>query len=189
MQETRKAVRLRAGGIAPSVSRSEEATSATASSAWRISSSTSIAGEYLRSLVTRPSGVFTEVYEGVDINTFYDAIEGDDLHAVVTTGVEELVGGPDQAGHPRVLESRPNPFRQSTSIRYSLDRGGPTVHAIHDISGRLVRTLRDGLEPPGPGAVNWDGRDGEGVAVSPGVYLNRPTVGGRAVSRKITRLN
>ncbi len=36
---------------------------------------------------------------------------------------------------------RPNPFRQSATMRFSLSAGGPVELRIHDVAGRVVRTL------------------------------------------------
>jgi hypothetical protein len=98
-------------------------------------------------------------------------------------------------GGPRVWAS-PNPFSRATTIslggfagasegagvdggagevagggRAGLSRElswGPTVVEIFSPAGRLVRRFSlGGL----PGALEWDGRDGRGALVAPGIYL------------------
>jgi len=52
------------------------------------------------------------------------------------------------------------------------DPVGITV-IIHDLSGREVLRLYDGLDRSGPNRVVWDGRDGSNQIVPPGLYLIR----------------
>ena len=50
---------------------------------------------------------------------------------------------------------------------------GAVTLTIHDLSGRMVRTLvRDGRGADASGAA-WDLRDDDGRAVPPGLYLAR----------------
>ena len=48
---------------------------------------------------------------------------------------------------------------------------------VYDVSGRLVRTLVNGTQNPGPYPVLWDGRDDSGRGVSSGSYYARLSVG------------
>jgi len=76
---------------------------------------------------------------------------------------------------PRALEfSVPNPLRVPASLQFSLPQDGARVTLrIHDVFGRLVRTLLDGDLPAGAGTVQWDGRSENGTRVAPGLYLCR----------------
>lgn len=47
--------------------------------------------------------------------------------------------------------------------------------AVFDVRGRLVATLRDGIQAGGEHSVPWDGRDSGGEAVGSGVYFYRLT--------------
>ena len=49
----------------------------------------------------------------------------------------------------------------------------PAVLQIHDVRGRLVRTLHTGVLSAGPQAFVWDGNNTDGGAVGSGVYLGR----------------
>jgi subtilisin family serine protease len=82
---------------------------------------------------------------------------------------------------PRSLSALPNPFRTTTRI----DLAGPGDLRIADISGRLV--LRAALGP-GARSFQWDGRDGHGRRVPPGVYLLRFEGAGAGSSGRIVRL-
>ncbi len=42
---------------------------------------------------------------------------------------------------------------------------------VHDITGRIVRTIRSGLNSPGINRVVWNGTDDNGNAVSNGQYI------------------
>ena len=60
--------------------------------------------------------------------------------------------------------------------------------AIYDAGGREVRTLLDGMVPPGVLDVTWDGRDATGHAVASGVYLARMQAGERRMTRRVVRM-
>lgn len=89
-----------------------------------------------------------------------------------------------------LTQSRPNPFRTETVIRYALDRPVASARiAVYDIQGRVVRILLDGAAAAGSHAVAWDGRDAHGNAVSSGMYLYRFEADGRTITRKMVLLD
>ncbi len=69
------------------------------------------------------------------------------------------------------MDVRPNPFFQSAAIRYVAP--GASKLWIHDANGRLVRTIHEGNSASGAHTILWDGRDGAGRRVAPGVYYCR----------------
>jgi hypothetical protein len=79
----------------------------------------------------------------------------------------------------------PNPMRDAVSIRFVTADPGPVRIAIHDVSGRHIRTLEDEPREPGAGLLRWDGRDDRGTRVAPGVYLVQMRSRGQALSRRI----
>jgi flagellar hook assembly protein FlgD len=79
----------------------------------------------------------------------------------------------------------PNPFRQSTTIRYALPKAMPVQLTVYDVTGRTVRTLLNGVQLAGEGAVTWDGRNESGTQVGDGVYLYRLEAGGTDLTRKM----
>jgi hypothetical protein len=82
-------------------------------------------------------------------------------------------GPPPGSGAIRLLENRPNPFRQSTTIRLSLARRERVDLTIYDVAGREVRTLVKRALPAGEHQYAWDGRDARGEPASAGIYLYR----------------
>jgi hypothetical protein len=83
----------------------------------------------------------------------------------------------------------PNPFRAATTVRFATPSGGPVTVRVHDVTGRLVRTLLARSVEPGEQRVTWDGRDDAGRRVSPGVYFVRLHAGGvdRSVKTSLLR--
>jgi subtilisin family serine protease len=71
--------------------------------------------------------------------------------------------------------NHPNPFNPSTMISYDLPKSSRVRLAIYDVSGREIRELVDGTEPPGRRMVEWDGRNASGETVASGVYFYRLT--------------
>lgn len=67
-----------------------------------------------------------------------------------------------------------NPFATTTTLRLTLDAPQPVEVSLHDALGRRVRTLHDGIAPPGllSVAVRADG-------LAPGVYVARAHVAGQ----------
>ncbi|MEZ5064480.1 MAG: FlgD immunoglobulin-like domain containing protein [bacterium] len=85
--------------------------------------------------------------------------------------------------------AEPNPFRASTSIRFSIPAGARDHSlAVYDVAGRLVRSLSSGPADAGSHAVSWDGRDGAGHQVAAGVYLTRLVVDGETSTGKLVHL-
>lgn len=82
----------------------------------------------------------------------------------------------------------PNPFREGTSVRYSLHRAGPIELSIHDVSGRLVRTLVSGSAGAGEHVAPWNGRDSHGRPAAAGIYQVRLRADGHVQGRRLVRL-
>ncbi len=83
------------------------------------------------------------------------------------------------------LESHPNPFNPSTTLRFQLDRATAGELAVFDAAGRRVRVLESGTFPAGPQEYVWDGRDQTGRQANSGLYLARLSVGNRDVTTKV----
>ena len=85
--------------------------------------------------------------------------------------------------------SRPSPFRESTTLEYTLATAGPVQLAIYGIDGRRIRTLVGGTSEPGMFRVGWDGRDESGHPAAAGMYYARLTTAEGKFTRTLVRLN
>ncbi len=79
----------------------------------------------------------------------------------------------------------PNPFRERTTLRFSVRDRSRTRLRLYDVSGRLVRRLVDGERESGYHDVVWNGRDDAGLRVTGGVYFARLEIGGFRATRKV----
>jgi hypothetical protein len=69
-------------------------------------------------------------------------------------------------------QNYPNPFSQSTTIRFNLPKSCSATLTIHDIGGRTVETVISGQHPAGATAVEWNTRQ-----LPDGVYFCRLQAG------------
>ena len=83
--------------------------------------------------------------------------------------------------------NRPNPFNPRTQLRFDLATSGPVILRIHDLRGRVVRTLVNGASlPAGTRVLFWDGLDDAGRAAASGVYWIRlDSAHGRETQRAV----
>ncbi len=102
---------------------------------------------------------------------------------VLASGIEEPSAG---AARFALLGSGQNPSVSQTAIRYSLAAASPVDLRIYSTTGKLVRTLRSGIEPAGLHQVVWDRRDDSGQPVGRGAYFCRMTAGDFRAARKLT---
>jgi len=71
------------------------------------------------------------------------------------------------------LRAQPNPFRNSTTIVFSLSRSSQVAVAVYDLTGRKVKTLASGSLEPGIHRLTWDGSNDAGHRVASGIYYVR----------------
>ena len=83
----------------------------------------------------------------------------------------------------QLFPNGPNPFNAWTTLRFQVADPGAATLRVHDVRGRIVRTLL--AEDPGRGERNlsWNGRDDQGRLVASGIYRVRLEQRGRAVER------
>ncbi len=70
-----------------------------------------------------------------------------------------------------LFQNRPNPFNQTTEIRYSLKSQSQLSIAIYDLTGSLVRTLVNCKQNFGFYTIIWDGTTNNGKKVQNGTYF------------------
>jgi hypothetical protein len=84
------------------------------------------------------------------------------------------------------LFCHPNPFNDSTVIRYHLENPGTVRIIIFDAKGRLQKTIFEGEQSRGDFNLRWDGTDDHRKKLPSGIYLCSMTAGpGRAVAKVI----
>jgi hypothetical protein len=84
--------------------------------------------------------------------------------------------GPAQAKTPGQLVSlviTPNPFNPVTTIQFLVPVAGPVSLTVHDITGRRVATIAEGVHQPGDFTAVWNGKDDAGMDVPSGIYFAR----------------
>jgi hypothetical protein len=102
------------------------------------------------------------------------------------TGVrEEVQWSSGQVLKTRLYAPQPNPFRNGLSIRYSLAAEGRVTLCVHDLTGRVVRTLANGVMRPGRYSLSWRGTDDRGRELARGVYFCRFAAGDYRATEKL----
>jgi hypothetical protein len=102
--------------------------------------------------------------------------------------------GIDSGGAPRFVnelyQAQPNPANPAATIRYTIAEPGQVTLRIFDVSGRVVRTLVDGVAAPAttPFEVVWDGTNDAGQRVGSGVFFYQIEGPGFTSSKKLVIL-
>ena len=139
--------------------------------------------------------ILNEYYAGTFVPTFTDPAsnatcmgchggEGDDN--VMThmecltchtphTGIESLGGV--VTGYA-LHNAYPNPFSQSTNIKFSIPETGIVRLEVYNLKGQLVKSLIDSeTMKPGTYKADWNGTNNSGQRVAVGTYFVRMTTG------------
>lgn len=147
---------------------------------------TTLYGDYDNYVVINKQGIVR--YVAADIWPHGNRYHLAELRAAIDSLVAPTVDVPrGGALEGFALDVAPNPFRGATRIAFSQAGGRalPVRITVHDLAGRRVATLHDGMLPAGPSEVRWDGRGTDGEPVRPGVYLVRAAWPGATLTRRI----
>lgn len=114
---------------------------------------------------------------------FAAVVSPDDSFAqagVYTAGVLTTAGGSfiDLPESPALYQNFPNPFNPSTTISFDLPLRQSVVLTVHDILGRQLSVLTEGMREAGRHSVRWRA---EGVPT--GVYYYTLTAGNSRITR------
>lgn len=82
----------------------------------------------------------------------------------------------------------PNPAPDGTSVLLTLARPAAVSFEVTDLAGRIVWSAPRDVRPAGATRLAWNGRDGDGARVTPGLYFLRVAVDGRASVRRVSVL-
>jgi hypothetical protein len=128
---------------------------------------------------------------GGAIVTWQDERSGNgDIYAQRLNGA----GGITDADVPKASETGylsqnyPNPFNPTTRITFWISVPEHVSLRIYDASGRLMQVLMDEERQTGRYEASWGGRDGEGKAVTSGIYFCRLDAGSFTQTRKMVLL-
>lgn len=103
----------------------------------------------------------------------------------IPNGVDDRLASPQGMA---LYQNYPNPFNGQTVISFQLEENGMILLSIHDVTGRIVRQWRQSGSQ-GFHQLVWDGKDGQGVNVSSGVYFFRlQTDRGESMVRRMNYL-
>ena len=84
----------------------------------------------------------------------------------------------------------PNPFTNSTIIRYHLLKPGQIKIIIYNLLGQKVRTLLDSYNAVGMKQLQWDGKNESGNFVASGLFFYKVYINDKAITQgKLIRRN
>lgn len=89
----------------------------------------------------------------------------------VQADLQSVVAVPLEA---RMFSNYPNPFNPSTVIHFEVsseEAKSDLSLSIHDMLGRKIRILIEGVQKPGEHKAIWDGRDSSGRDAESGLYF------------------
>jgi hypothetical protein len=114
-----------------------------------------------------------------DANLEFDGwyVDNVSIQGCTPVGVE-----PGVAAVTYAAPAAPNPLVRGghATFDYALgaqDAGSAVSYELHNVAGRLVRVLEQGVKAAGPHRATWNGTDSRGVPVPPGVYYAKFRVG------------
>jgi endoglucanase len=97
------------------------------------------------------------------------------------TGIQQLNIEPVVVGS-KSLGSYPNPFRESNTISFSLDKGGYTTLAVYDMAGKQVRVLVNGRLAAGYHQTTFTPGN-----IPAGMYVLKLVHNGKLITRKLVK--
>jgi peroxiredoxin len=129
-------------------------------------------------------------YHAADLHAHGQRYVLSELRGCIDSLVSSTVGVGDPPPARLSLAIAPNPSGSEAAVTFANPSPTP-AHArvaVHDLAGRCVATLWNGVAPSGRTRVEWNGRTDRGEAVAAGVYLVRAEIGGQASIRRMVRL-
>ena len=107
------------------------------------------------------------VHAGVYVDTLYFSLPTGQV------GIEENCEDYGIPSHTTLSRVYPNPFSNHIDIRYQVSKPCEIALKVYDATGRLIKSLAQGVYDPGYYTAGWNGCDSAGRAVSAGVYFIR----------------
>ena len=122
---------------------------------------------------TVPGGVTADLYEVSFPCQNYGYAVGDSgiiLHYDQATAVENSNLNLQASGN-NFINTYPNPFNISTTVRYSISQSENIELTIYNSLGQKVKNLFSGYQQKGEYESRWDGTNEEGQLCSSGIYI------------------
>jgi hypothetical protein len=126
-------------------------------------------------------------WESGGIHFFYkEFIDGADhmfyMYGSNFTGIEDEKT-PNLPESPAILTNYPNPFNESTTIKYQLSNNSDVRLSIYNLLGEKITDLVDERQPAGEHEIAWDASE-----YSSGIYLYKLTAGDKVFTKRMTLL-
>ena len=110
------------------------------------------------------------------------ALEGNEADGLAAFG---SLPGAGVAPTLMLHQNFPNPFNPGTEVSFDLPEDMSVNITVYDVAGRLVKVLIDERLYKGPHTVWWNGINGAGGRVSPGIYFCVMRAGSAVRTRKL----
>ncbi len=85
----------------------------------------------------------------------------------------------------RITSNYPNPFNQQTRIEFQLPQTESIRVMVHDLVGREVSVLFDGIKTAGRHSVVWDGTESSGNDAPTGIYFITFSSASKVMTHKV----
>jgi hypothetical protein len=115
--------------------------------------------------------------------------KSDETDLTLLAGTDAFVQKKQSALAPKELRlwsNYPNPFRERTTVEYTLPEAGNVTVEVFDILGRRVSTLVDGYREEGLHRLDWNPSSQSRRGISSGVYILRVSMDGTSRTQKMT---
>ncbi len=100
---------------------------------------------------------------------------------------EPVSAEPSAEAEAFAVTAAPNPLGDGgTRLSFTLPETAEVKAEVFDVRGRRVAHLGEGVFGAGEHGLAWDGRDGSGRAVAPGVYIVRVAAGAERAALRVT---
>jgi len=84
-----------------------------------------------------------------------------------------------------LFQNYPNPFNTSTTLHYDLPEPSKVSISIYDVLGNEVIQLINSDQHYGYKKIVWNGKNAQGISVSPGVYFYKAELGQLTETKKM----
>ncbi|MBM4399342.1 MAG: T9SS type A sorting domain-containing protein, partial [Candidatus Cloacimonetes bacterium] len=126
------------------------------------------------------------------IKSVYLAYDGTEVYSAQSETLSFINTSAPELPQPPIVfgleQNYPNPFTNSTIIRYSLSKTSETSLSVYNIKGELVRTLVKSEQKSGKYQIEFNGLDNKSRALPSGVYFYRLAAGRQTITHKLVIL-